>query len=322
MIKACIVGFGAIGPIHAEALSILNKVQLYAVCDIIKERADECAKKYNCKAYYDFDECLKDKDIDYIHICTPHYLHFEMITKALNSGKRVVVEKPAVMKKSELDILFDKYDVTKIFPIVQNRTNACVEKICELMKSGEMGKLAGIKGYLTWRRDEEYYKSDAWRGTKEYEGGGVLINQAIHMLDLMSYFAGEAESVVAHADNVSLKGVIDVEDTVTAYIKYKNNACGCFYATNAYAVNSSFQLEIDFEKKNLLYIHGSLYAGGEIICSDSNEFRGKSYWGNGHARVFKELYEEGSEFCLKDIEETMKTMFAIYLSAENKTTSA
>ena len=254
MINVCIVGYGAIGPVHAEILANLNNVKIYAVCDIVRERADECAKKYNCKAYYDFDECIKDKQIDYVHICTPHYLHFEMITKALDAGKSVVVEKPAVMKKDELGILFNKYDVTKIYPIVQNRTNICVQKICELISSNEYGSLIGIKGILTWNRDKKYYNSASWRGTKAYEGGGVLINQAVHTLDLMSFFAGEAQSVVAHADNISLKDVIEVEDTVNAHISYKSGAKGIFYATNAYSANSSIQLELDFEKKNPAFL--------------------------------------------------------------------
>ena len=157
MINVCVVGYGAVGPVHAKALSKISNVNLYGICDVNKERAKKGADEYNSKAFDDFDECINDEKIDFIHICTPHYLHFEMITKALDSGKRVVVEKPPVMKKEELDILFRKYDVSKIYPIVQNRTNLCVMKLKELIYSKEYGELKGIKSIVTWNRDEQYY---------------------------------------------------------------------------------------------------------------------------------------------------------------------
>ena len=316
MMKVCIVGYGAIGPVHAKALENIDAVQIYAICDTQKERADDGAKKYNAKAFYDFDECINDKNIEYVHICTPHYLHFEMITKALDAGKRVVVEKPAVMKKSELDILFKEYDTSKIFPIIQNRTNACIKKIKELEASGDLGRLKAVKGILTWSRDENYYNSASWRGTREYEGGGVLINQAVHTLDLMIYFAGAAESVSAMMNNYSLKDVIEVEDTVDSYIKFKNGAHGIFYATNAYSKNSSVQLELEFENKSFICLKGNLISDGEVICTDSKKCIGKQYWGSGHARTLQEFYTNKTSLCLDDVKDTMYTMFAIYESAE------
>lgn len=319
MINACIIGYGAIGPVHAKAILDIENVNLYGVCDIIKERADAVAEKHNAKAFYDFDDCLKDENIDYIHICTPHYLHFEMITKALDAGKRVVVEKPMVMKKEQFDILFEKYDVTKVFPIIQNRTNTCVMKLKEMIEENDYGPVKGVKGVVTWCRDEKYYNSAAWRGTKEYEGGGVLINQAIHTLDLLTYFAGATESVIASMKNHSLKGVIEVEDTVEAYIKYKSGATGVFYATNAYKTHSPILFEVNFEKNNFAYFNGSLFLNGELICSDSKEYSGKSYWGNGHTKTLGDLYSGNKILTLHDVKDTMYTMFAIYESADKDT---
>jgi predicted dehydrogenase len=241
-----------------------------------------------------------------------------MITKALDSGKRVVVEKPAVMTKSEFDMLFSGYDVSKIFPIVQNRTNICVEKLKELTDSNAFGRLKGIKGILTWNRDAAYYNSAAWRGTKKYEGGGILINQAVHTLDLMVYLAGETKRISASAHNYSLKDVIEVEDTVEAYIKFKSGATGIFYATNAYSSNSDVQLELDFENASAAYIFGKLYVNGELICSDSTEFAGKNYWGSGHLKTLRDLYINNSTFSLADIKPTMDAMFAVYESAKTQ----
>lgn len=317
LVNACIVGFGAIGPIHAEAIKKLKNVNIYAICDICKERADHGAAEYGAKAYYDFYECIKDDNIDCIHICTPHYLHFEMIKKSLEANKKVVVEKPAIMKKDEMDILFSNYDVSNIFPIVQNRKNECILKLKSIIENDKtIGRLKGIKGILTWRRDSEYYNSANWRGTKEYEGGGVLINQAIHTLDLMVYIGGAIEEIKAKMSNYSLENIIEVEDTVDAFMRFKNKAVGIFYVTNAYSDNSSVDLEVHFENKHFRYIDGMLLCDGEIVCKDSDGFIGKVYWGIGHVKTLADYYEYGTTFNLSDVKDTMDAMFAAYESAQ------
>ena len=318
MINACIVGCGAISAVHAEVLSNLKSVKLYAVCDIDKSRADKAAERYNAKAYYDFCECLNDENIDVIHICTPHYLHYEMSCKALEHGKKVVVEKPAVMTKEELEKIFAEYNVENIYPIVQNRKNICIEELKRIVKSDKtLGKPIGVKGILTWSRSAEYYNSADWRGKKATEGGGVLINQAVHTLDLMMYFMGAAKEVSASMHNSSLQNVIEVEDTIDAYIKYESGATGIFYATNAYCKNTSAQLEFEFENRSFKYCDGVLISNGEIICSDTREFKGKDYWGNGHAKALYDYYENKESFSLADVKDTMNAMFAIYESAQN-----
>lgn len=317
MMNACIVGFGAIGPVHAEVLSNLKSAKLYAVCDIDKSRADKAAQQYNAKAYYNFDECLNDKNIDVIHICTPHYLHYEMSCKALEHGKKVVVEKPAVMTKDELEKIFSEYNVENIYPVVQNRKNICIEELKRIASSDKsIGKPIGVKGILTWSRGASYYNAADWRGKKATEGGGVLINQAVHTLDLMMYFMGAAKEVSASMHNSSLQGIIEVEDTIDAYIKYESGATGIFYATNAYCKNSSVQLEFEFENRSFKYVEGMLISNGEVICSDSQEFKGKDYWGNGHAKALYDYYENKDRFSLADIKDTMNAMFAIYESAQ------
>lgn len=316
MKNVCIVGYGAVGPVHATSLAMIENVFLYGICDTNKERADKGASEYGCKAFYDLDDCLHDKNIDSIHICTPHYLHFEMIERCLEAGKQVVVEKPVTMKREEFEELFLKYRNKPVYPIMQNRTNACVKKMKEMIDTDSgLGKLKMAKGILTWHRDEKYYDSDWWRGTKAYEGGGVLINQAVHTLDLMIYLGGNVKSVVATTSNKSLKGVIEVEDTVDAFLKFENGATGIFYATNAYGKNSSPQLELEFENASFKYIDNTLYRDHEFVCCDERTFHGKDYWGSGHGRLFYDLYVNEKAFLLEDVKNTMQTMFAMYESA-------
>ncbi len=316
MKNVCIVGYGAIGPVHAQALSGMKEVALYGVCDINKERADKGATEYGCKAFYSFDECLLDEQIDSIHICTPHYLHFEMIEKSLQAGKMVVTEKPVTMTREEFANLLANYEEKPVYPVMQNRTNTCITTLKKILEEDtELGKLTAIKGVLTWRRDAEYYNSAAWRGTKAYEGGGVLINKAVHTLDLMIYLAGKVESVDAVMSNKSLQGVIEVEDTVDARLVFENGAIGIFYATNAYGKNSKPQIELEFEHASFRYIDGELYRDKQLLCVDDRRFNGKDYWGSGHGRLFQDVYVNGKGYGIKDVEETMHTMFEMYKNA-------
>lgn len=312
----CIVGYGAIGKVHAAAISKIDGAELYGICDIDKERADRGAAEYNATAYYDFADVIADKSIESVHICTPHYLHFEMIKDAADAGKKVVCEKPVVMKENEFDLLLSDYANADILPILQNRTN---KSICEMKRiidtDTSIGKLIGAKGILTWHRTADYYNSAAWRGTVAYEGGGVLINQAVHLLDLMIYAGGEINEVSAKSANYSLKGVIETEDTVDARLLFKNGATGIFYATAAYCEDSPFQLELKFENTTLSYYKKSLYRDDKLICTDSSDFVGKKYWGNGHEKVISDYYCHNIGLRPIDIQNTMYTMFAIYNSA-------
>lgn len=318
MKRVCVVGYGAIGPVHAEALESIPNVILYGICDNEKERADKGAADYGCKAFYSLDECLKDEKIDSIHICTPHYLHYEMIEKCLMAGKQVVTEKPVTMKKEEFALLLSKYEGKPVYPLMQNRTNTCITTLKEIVDTDStLGKLMSVKGILTWKRDASYYGTDVWRGTKAYEGGGVLINQAVHTLDLMIYLAGNVKSVNATTSNKSLQDVIEVEDTVDALLKFENGAIGIFYATNAYGKNSKPQIELEFENASFQYIDRELYRDKQFICRDDHKFSGKEYWGSGHGRLLYDLYANQKAFTVEDVKNTMQTMFAIYESAEH-----
>ncbi len=317
MKRVCIVGYGAIGPVHAEALSGIPDVNVYGICDIDKERADKGAEEHGCKAFYSLESCLKDSKIDSVHICTPHYLHYEMIEECLAAGKMVVTEKPVTMTKEEFSLLLSKYEGKPVYPVMQNRTNTCITTLKKIIATdSELGKLKAVKGILTWRRDASYYESAAWRGTLAYEGGGVLMNQAVHTLDLMIYLAGDVKSVTATTSNKSLSGVIEVEDTVDAFLEFKNGATGIFYATNAYGKNSKPQIELEFENASFQYINNVLYRDQIFVCRNDHKFSGKDYWGSGHGRLLYDLYANRKSFTVKDVQNTMQTMFAMYESAK------
>lgn len=318
MRNVCIVGYGAIGPVHAKALEHVEHAKLYAVCDINEVRRTLCKEKYDVLEYDDFDTMLQDKDIDTVHICTPHYLHFEMVKKALEAGKDVVVEKPVTMTREEFKVLQELKGVERVCVVLQNRLNPCVQKLKKIIGSGELGAVKAAKGILTWHRDKAYYEKDAWRGKWETEGGGALINQAVHTLDYFCYLLGDVKSVKANMFNYSLDGVIEVEDTVTAYLELEEDVKGIFFATNSYVENSAPFFEVTFEKGTARYMDKKLWINGELLAEDKAASTGKAYWGNSHATLLKRYYDEGKYFTVEDAKVTMETVFAMYESALNK----
>ena len=224
MKKVCVVGCGSISPVHINALKETKYADLFAVCDIVPEKADKCANKYGAKAFYNFDDVISCSEIDSVHICTPHYLHVEMAIKALESGKYVVLEKPAAINLEELKKLQEANEKHKgkLSLILQNRTNPCVVALNKDIKETDCGNLLGSKAFLTWKRTKEYYEKDAWRGKWATEGGGLMINQAVHILDLLCWLSGGVKSVKATMSNKTLADVIEVEDTAEALFKLKN----------------------------------------------------------------------------------------------------
>ena len=325
MKNACIVGYGAIGPVHAEAVSCAEGAALYAVCDNDADKLALCRQKYNVRVYGDYAEALADKDVDVIHICTPHYLHRDMAVQAMQAGKDVVLEKPAAMNTAEFAEIQAAQAETgrKVCLMLQNRTNTGIQTLKELAKDPALGKLIGIEGAMTWHRDAAYYQSGLWRGTWAQEGGGLLINQAVHLIDLFSYLGEGIQTVRANISTKYLDGVIEVEDTADALLGMPNGVRGCFYATNAYNGNKPFRIELQFENALFRYADNRLYKitdNVEIIACDNMHMPGKRYWGAGHQCVISQFYHSlengGGYLSLKDGLNTMKALFAFYESAK------
>ena len=241
------------------------------------------------------------------------------------------MEKPPVISAEQLETLRQAVAASdkKLGFSFQNRYNPSVVKAYELLHSGEAGEVLGARGFVTWNRGADYY-SDPWHGKKDLEGGGVLINQAIHTLDLLHYFIGKTPiSVDAVTANHRLKTEIEVEDTVSALITYPN-ARMTFFATNGYAEDCPVMMEIKCANMHLRMEGDTLFCkkeGGRLehIQLEQLEAMGKSYWGAGHITCIKDFYQsilENRPFALElaNVEETVRLMLMIYRSAaEGKT---
>lgn len=328
--KSAIIGCGGIAAVHAKSIEKLSGVSLAAVADIIPERAQALAEQYGAKAYTDWEKMLDQEEIDVLHICTPHYLHTPMAVAALRKGISVFMEKPPVTSFRQWEELCqaerEAADGAKLGICFQNRFNPCVIEVKERLAGGEFGAVKGARGIVTWRREAPYYTESGWRGTKEKECGGVLINQSIHTLDLIQYLIGEKPvSIEATSANHHLKGIIEVEDMLEARISYED-ATACFYATTGYAADVPPIIELECEKARVriedpraTVIRGDRYE--EIVGVSDAERLGKGYWGAGHRSCIGSFYEslrEGTSFPigLEQIKDTIWLMLNAYASAE------
>ena len=311
--KIGVVGYGVIGRVHVK---VLNELGFFvtAICDNDPEKLKELN---GVKTYSDYNEMLKSEKLDAVHICTPHYLHKEMIIKALKLGVNVLSEKPMCIKREDIDeILKAEKESSAILGVsFQNRFNPAV-KYAENYLKGK--KILGGYGTLLWKRDKVYYSSGAWRGKKKTEGGGVLINQAIHTIDLLIKLVGEPKTLIANVSNNTLKGVIDVEDT--AFIKCSDGGEFTFFASNGSECDFPVTISVKTTEGTVTLVQNEVYVNGEKIdVGKAEAFYGKSVYGSGHYALIKEFYrcvEKKEKFAIDGSEaaKAVKIVLAAYES--------
>ena len=326
--KAAIVGCGSISQIHAVALKNIEEAQLVAVADIKLERAEKLANEYGAKPYSTLEEMLENERIDVLHICTPHYLHLPMLELAQQKGIAVFTEKPPVISYEQWQKLEKLSCENSIGICFQNRYNEATRYIEKVLASGKAGKIKGSRAFVTWSRDDKYYTESGWRGTWETEGGGALINQSIHTLDLMVRFLGTPKAVEANIANHHLKGIIEVEDTLEAFVGF-GDKIGCFYATTAYCEDSPVLLEIVCENaKIIMEANDNCFVRWNDGKVDNMDFsaelssQNKAYWGASHEICIQDFYtclNTGKPYQnnISSVEDTVKLMLAVYESARD-----
>ena len=240
---------------------------------------------------------LRQEQPDVVHICTPHDLHVEMAIAALESGANVLCEKPAAIDHPSLMRLQRAQTESgkQLGICFQNRYNVGVLEALRLMREGKTGSLVSIRANVDWCRGADYY-SDDWHGIKAREGGGVLVNQAVHTLDLLQMFAAsDAVSVQAHIANDHLQGVIDEEDTALLRAVFQNGVIGQLHATTAFQSNDRVEIDLFFQ-------HDTLRLSGPVLqrleddgtattlTGTDTSTGSKAYWGTGHAALIADYY--------------------------------
>jgi len=259
-VRMAIIGCGGMGATHARNMANIHGAELVAVCDTDKHKADTLASDSGVKAWYSSDDLIESNMIDAVLIVTPHYSHTTIGIKALKAGLHVLVEKPISVHKNDCERLIAAHKKkSQIFAAMFNqRTDPHYQKVRELIQSGELGEFTRINWIITdWFRTQSYYDYGGWRATWEGEGGGVLLNQSPHQLDLLYWLCGMPKAVRAHCHRGKYH-LIEVEDEVTAYLEYENGATGVFITSTGEAPGTN-RLEITGTKGKVVIENGTIH---------------------------------------------------------------
>ena len=290
--RAGIIGLGAISTTHYGAIGRAGG-EVVAICDLEEEKLEAFRQKTgtSAKGYTDWHALLRDESLDVIHICTPHYLHAEMVIEALLAGHHVLCEKPLCIREEDISrvLAAEQASGRRLGVCHQNRYNESNLATHALLESDPAK--AGF-GTVVWDRGAGYYASGAWRGRWDTEGGGVMINQALHTLDLLLWLMGQPDTVQASIENRHLSGVIEVEDTASALFRFADGRAFTFYATTASAADFPVQVMVATRGgQTIVAANDTITINGEIRPSDSGDIRyGKDVWGDGHAKLVKDFY--------------------------------
>jgi len=325
MLRAAVIGCGVISHVHIPILMTMDGVSLAAVCDTNPAKKPDIDVPF----YTDYETLYEEIRPNVVHICLPHYLHYPVSRFFAEKGVHVFCEKPAALNSAQLEefiALEDAHPELKIGICFQNRLNDTTLKLKELLDSGEYGKVQNCFALNPWARDQSYFDAGPWRGDFKLSGGGCMINQAIHLIDLMGQFCGPVKSVKG-SDLCLMDLATDVEDTAVCRMDFESGARGIFFATNANGYNNGPILEIKTEKAVFVIDSRRLYQldeAGErqLITSDEVLAGDKFYYGSSHRKMIEKFYtavKTGSDdyVHVRDARLSNRVIDAIYQSGDS-----
>ncbi|WP_427018535.1 Gfo/Idh/MocA family protein [Pseudarthrobacter sp. P1] len=298
MPKVAVIGCGDVSSVHFDAIGDHPEAELVAVCDPDQERLAKAVAAYGVPGYVDHRALLAEVRPEVVHICTPHNTHVDLAVDALAAGVNVILEKPLAHTLAAGERLVEaaQASTARIGICFQNRYNAPVQEMQRLLATGSLGRVLGASATVMWSRTAEYYLDRPWRGTWAGGGGGLMMNQAIHTLDLLQWLVGEVDSVSGGACTRTLGDAIEVEDTADLALTHTNGARSVFYATLSNAVNAPVTLDISTEKARLslrddltvTYDDGRV----EVTPERAAVSGGRGYWGVSHALLIGDFYAQ------------------------------
>ncbi len=329
-LRAAIMGCGRISSCYEDAFRRLSDyVELVCAIDIDEDKAKAFGEKFNCHHSTDLESALQYR-IDVIHLCLPHYLHPVMAVKAMEAGIHVLTEKPIAISLQDADRMMEVQKLTgkKLGVIFQTRYTKSVEKLKQLISEEYFGKILSARSYLTWNRPASYYEGCDWKGTWDKEGGGVLIDQAIHSMDRVRYMLGSDIEWIEGSVHNHCHDMVHVEDAAEAAIRFKNGCIYSLYACNSYASDAPITIELQGEKGRCGLIQDmGFYESDGCYTEIRNTYEttnvGPDYWGSSHHLQIRDFYEsilqdgpvavDGSEG-----RKTLEMVKGIYLSSLEK----
>ena len=298
-LKVAIVGCGRVSRMYKQAFQDLsNRVTVVNAVDTDFKKAQLFAREFSgCSPQKNYQEIL-NKDLDVIHLATPHHLHAPMAIESMERDINVLTEKPMAITLQEADrmIAVAEKEGVKLGVIFQTRyVKGCID-LKKIIESGKLGKLKSARSYLSWMRTEEYYNNSDWKGTWDKEGGGVLIDQAIHSIDRVQWLIGsQPKWIKGHIDN-RVHDSYKVEDVAEAFVRFENECLYQLYACNCYSYNAPIEIEIAGErgqvglKQDLAWVDLEGESYYEIKEGYDGLFVGPSYWGCSHLTQIKDFY--------------------------------
>ncbi len=304
-LKTVIIGCGNIFTMHVTPVMHRTDTELVGVCDIKKDRADKAAKKFGTVAYYDYEKMLTELKPDIAHVCLPHYLHPVASRFALEHGVNVLSEKPMSIRYADGEecVKAAEKNGVNYGVIFQCRYNDASQLVKKTLESGELGKVISARSTLTWFRPDDYYNGSDWKGTWDKEGGGVIIDQAIHSLDLVNWFVESEPAQVSASYANRGHCVMEVEDTSEGLITYENGTRYAFWAMNNYGCDEPIEIRLLCEKGKVVLTYDDAWItftdGREVHVKQSADNlvyeNGKDYWGFQHVKQIDEFYRSVHE---------------------------
>jgi len=257
-----LVGLGAISGTHADAIVRADGAELRVVCDIDEERAKSIAGERKCDWATDLRDVLRRDDVDVVDITTWSGTHAPIGIECARAGKHVITTKPLDVRLEAIDALIEACEEngTKLAAIHQNRSLDSYRRVKKAIDEGRLGKLLMGNAYCKWLRTQNYYDSAAWRGTRELDGGGCLMNQGIHYIDALLWYMGDVETVAGNA--ATLLRDIEVEDCATAALRFKSGALGTIQGATCIYKGTPSRIEIHGERGNVAI------AGDDLVLWD------------------------------------------------------
>lgn len=303
-LKVAIVGCGRISAAYAAAFRRLGDVaQLVLAVDRDTEKAKAFAASFGCAWAQDFAAVLAG-GVDVVHLCVPHDLHAPMAVRAMRAGVHVLTEKPVAITLQQADemICVQQETGVKLGVIFQTRFIQGVETLRGMIAAGRFGKILSARSCLTWHRPDSYYAVSDWKGTWEQEGGGVLIDQAIHSIDRVRYLLQDDVAWIEGSVHNRLHRTplpdgrrLDVEDAADAAVQFQNGCLYCLYACNYYGVDAPITIELQGERGRCGLVQDLAFYEldghyTEIRRTDGTASAGPGYWGASHETQIRAFY--------------------------------
>ncbi|NPV06877.1 MAG: Gfo/Idh/MocA family oxidoreductase [Anaerolineae bacterium] len=251
-----LVGAGVIAPVHTEAISALPNARLVAVCDVVKEKADELAAKYGAQPCYDLKDVLARGDVDIVDVVVWSGRHAQVGVEAARAGKHVFVTKPIDVTLEAIDRLIEACEdnQVKLGAVHQFRSYPSYRAAKQAVSSGAMGKMVIGNTFVPWYRAQSYYDGDEWRGTWRWDGGGALMNQGVHYVDLIQWIMGGVKEVFAYADIAAHHERIEVEDVAVAAVRFLDGSIGTIQASTSIYKGLPARMDLHGEKGNIFLV--------------------------------------------------------------------